>query len=223
MSPLAAALYDRVNHLRLITLPSGDLERTYEAVTEAMQGTLTVARAFYGDRTETPQVHTLMKAAQKAREDRRAISFSFVEIVWPVVQGTLSAMKADLEAGLVKDIELRAAGEALADMLTLAKDALAQGSDGAKNVAAVLAAAAFEDTVRKLGAQLANVEARIDLSDVLKALKTAQVITGAPFTTAQGYLKFRNDALHADWTKLDRPVVGSCIAFTEGLILKHLS
>jgi hypothetical protein len=42
-------------------------------------------------------------------------------------------------------------------MLTLAKEALDEGSEGGKNVAAVLTAAAYEDTIRRMGATLANV------------------------------------------------------------------
>ncbi len=39
------------------------------------------------------------------------------------------AMKADVESGLVGSIERRAVGEVIADMLGLAKEALADGSD----------------------------------------------------------------------------------------------
>ena len=147
----------------------------------------------------------------------------FQIVVWPAVVGALQAMRRDLEDGLLGNLERRGAGEVLADMLGLAKEALSGGTDGAKNVAAVLTAAAFEDTVRKMGSTLANVHGRPDLAHVLTALKVAGVLVGAPFTTAQGYLKFPNDALHADWAKLDRAVVGSCLAFVEHLVLQHFS
>jgi len=78
-------------------------------------------------------------------------------------------------------------------MLALAKEALANGSEGAKNVAAVLTAAAYEDAIRRMAATVASVPGRPDLANVLTALKGAGVLVGAPFTTAQSYLKFRND------------------------------
>jgi hypothetical protein len=62
-----------------------------------------------------------------------------------------------------------------------------------------------------------------DLADVLTALKQAKVLVGAPLSIALGYLKFRNDALHADWPNLNDAVVGSCLAFVEHLVLRHLS
>jgi hypothetical protein len=77
--------------------------------------------------------------------------------------------------------------------------------------------------MRQMGALLANVQGRPDLADVITALKKAGVLVGAALTTGQSYLKFRNDALHADWTNLDRAVVGSCMAFVEAQLLKHFS
>jgi hypothetical protein len=142
---------------------------------------------------------------------------------WSDLQGILRGIKADVETGLLGTVERRVSGEVIADMLLLAKEALADGSEGAKNVAAVLTAASYEDTIRKMGATLAGVQGRPDLADVIVALKNAKILLGAPLTTALGYLKFRNDALHADWDKLNPAVVGSCLAFVEQVILQHLS
>ncbi len=38
-----------------------------------------------------------------------------------------------------------------------------------------------------------------------------------------GYLKFRNDALHADWDRIDEAVTGSCLVWVEAMLLKHFS
>jgi len=152
-----------------------------------------------------------------------SIEAIYARQVRPAIQGTLQALKDDIEAGLVGDLRRRAAGEVIVDMLGLSKEALKDGRDGAKNVAAVLAAAAYEDTIRRMGSAYANVQERRDLAQILEALKQAKAIEGAPFVTAQSYLKFRNDALHADWAKIDHAVVGSCVAFVEHLLLKHFS
>ncbi|OFV92937.1 MAG: hypothetical protein A3H95_12635 [Acidobacteria bacterium RIFCSPLOWO2_02_FULL_64_15] len=217
------ALLKRIDQLLAVSQPD-DGPVGHATIVEVMQGTVTLARALYGDQTETPQLQTIIKAAQKAREAGVSnTAYIHLLIVWPVVQGSLRAMRAEIEAGLVGSIERRATGEVIADMLLLAKEALRERSDGAKNVAAVLTAAAYEDTVRKMGATLAAVTGRPELSEVLTSLKIANVLVGAPLTTALGYLKFRNDALHADWEKLDAAVVSSCLAFVEGLVLQHLS
>src|ERR1700733_5680488 len=189
---------------------------SYENTIAKYQGTLTIARAVYGD--GTPQLVTLLEAARVARATQANPNVTFPLHLPPVIIGTLNAMKADLESGLVGSIELQGAGDVIADMLLLAKEALVQGSPGATNVSAVLAAAAFEDTIRRMGTKLASVVGRPDLGDVLQALKTAKILAGAPFTTAQSYLKFRNDALHADWSNLNAALIGSCISFVEGLV-----
>jgi hypothetical protein len=199
-----------------------DSSRLYESIVEALQAAVTLAGIIYG--AGTPQVGILLEAAKIGRANPEGlIHRSFHRHVWPVVQGSLRAMRADVELGLVGNIERRAAGEVIADMLGLAKEALSDGSDGARNVAAVLTAAAFEDTIRRMGATLAKVQGRPDLFDVLTALKESKVLVAAPHTTAQSYLKFRNDSLHADWARLNAAVVGSCITFTEALLLQHFS
>jgi hypothetical protein len=190
-------------------------------INTVLQGTLTLLEAVRGPHNQH-QIDLLngVDAARKAKGD---LDYMYEIYVLPPVTGALKALKADVQAGLIGDLRQRAAGEVMADMLALAKEALASGSDGAKNVAAVLAAGTYEDTIRRMGRTFANVQDRRDLSKVLEALKSAKVIEGAPFTTAQSYLKFRNDALHADWGKIDHAVVGSCIAFVEHLLLKHFS
>jgi hypothetical protein len=189
-------------------------------VLERFQATTSVARAVYGD--GTPQLHTLLEAAKVARAATAGHPhFNFMRHVEPAVDGTLAAMKADLELGLVGSIEGRAVGEVLADLLGLAKEKLAEGGEASKNVAAVLAAAAFEDTTRRLAAAKAGVHDRRDLANVLNALKDAKVLVGSQVSISQSYLSFRNNSLHADWAKVDGAGVASCLAFVEGLILQH--
>ena len=125
--------------------------------------------------------------------------------------------------GTVGSLALRGAGASLGDILGLAKEALEGGSGNSKNVAAVLAAAAYEDTLRRMAESFAGVTDRRDLQDVISALKSAGVLQGASIATAIGYLKFRNDALHADWAKLDESVIRSIIPFVETLLLKQFS
>lgn len=97
------------------------------------------------------------------------------------------------------------------------------GTDAAKNVAAVMIAAAFEDLMRRMGTELAGVGGRPSLQEVLTTLKDAGVLKGGETGVAQSFLKFRNDSLHADWANVSRVQVESCIAFIDGMLLKHFS
>lgn len=65
------------------------------------------------------------------------------------------------------------AGEIFAELVRLGKETLQDGTDSAKNVSAVLIAAAFEDLMRRMGSDLAGVVGRPKLEDVLIALKNA--------------------------------------------------
>jgi hypothetical protein len=107
--------------------------------------------------------------------------------------------------------------------LALAKENLDDRSDSGKNIASILVAAAYEDLLRRMGRDLAGVSDRPKLTSVVKVFKDAGVLQGGSIATAQGYLKFRHDALHADWDKIDRPPIPSVIGFPEGLLLKHFS
>jgi hypothetical protein len=51
--------------------------------------------------------------------------------------------------------------------------------------------------IRRMGSELAGVQE--ELEEVIIALKNAGVLEGGEVGTAQSYLKFRNDSLHADW------------------------
>src|SRR5207248_2452638 len=100
---------------------------------------------------------------------------------------------------------------------------LEDDTESAKNVSAVLVAAAFEDLIRRMGTELASIVGRPKLEEVVNALKNAGVLKGGEVATAQSYLKFRNDALHADWAKVQKSQVTSCTAFVEALLVNHFS
>lgn len=129
----------------------------------------------------------------------------------------------EIENGLVVNLRTHVAGEVLADLIGLGKEILADKTDAAKNVAAVLVAAAFEDLIRRMGAELAGVSGRPKLEVVINALKDANVLRGGEPAVAQSYLKFRNDSLHADWASVERSQIHSCLGFIEPLLLKHFS
>jgi hypothetical protein len=113
------------------------------------------------------------------------------------------------------------AGGILGDFVGLARAALDDGTEESKNVAAVLAAATFEDTFRRMGESLAGVTARPELSEVLGILKEKGILTGSQVSLAQSFLQFRNRALHAEWDKIERASVHSVVAFTEQLLMKY--
>ncbi len=190
-------------------------------ISEGYYGTLQLLRLVHGG--ESVQQEQLEQAMDEAGKAKAARFHNLNQFVTPAVIGSLKALKAEVEADLIGSVAMRASGETLGDFLGLAKEALSDGGDAQKNVAAVLVAAAFEDTLRRLAAEKAGLTLRPKLEEVIGTLKMAGILAGASVPAALSFLKFRNDSLHADWAQLKPDVIGGCLAFVEGLLLQHFS
>jgi hypothetical protein len=134
--------------------------------------------------------------------------------------GILSAAKADYEGGYAIKIEASIAGEVFADFVALAKEALNQKQ---KDVAAVLACAALEDTLKRIGTTNGLDVAEKEMSQVINAIKAAGLIGGGAAKLVDRMPKIRNDAMHANWEKLTEVEIGGVIGFVDQLILAHFS
>ena len=102
--------------------------------------------------------------------------------------GAIRNTVAEIQGGLIANLRGQIAGEVFGELVALGKDILTDGTDSAKNVSAVLIAAAFEDIVRRLGSELGGVAGRPKLEEVITALKNAGVLTGSEVPIAQSYL-----------------------------------
>jgi hypothetical protein len=187
---------------------------------EVFQGTLTVLASLYGP--ESTQVENYRESYQRVYDAERSGDGGWrARVATPVVRGTLENVRGELEAGFLGDLRKQIAGAVLTDFVQLARAVLDDPDDAATNVAAVLAAAAFEDVVRRMGRELLGRVGHDDLSDVLTALKTAGLIQSPQLGIAQSYLSFRNHALHANWDRIERESVHSVLGFVEQLLMKH--
>jgi len=176
--------------------------------------------AVYGPQsTQLESLNTTFDQVMKQKDSFSMKEIHRERIARHVVENTI----AEIKSGLIVRIRTQVAGEVLGDLLSLAKEQLDDGSDSAKNVAAVMVAAAYEDLIRRLGREFGGVVDRPKLESVVTALKEAGILQGASVSIAQSFLPFRNHSLHADWDKLDRPQIQSAISFVEGLLAKHFS
>jgi hypothetical protein len=208
----------------------GDITEAWVTRANAVLGTHDTAQtvqfanslltAMYGP--ESTQIKTFTNAlAQIAKVAANATNCAHNQMLW--ANGTIRNVLGEIESGLIVNLRALVAGEVFAELVGLGKEILADGTEPSKNVAAVLIAAAFEDLLRRMGTELAGVLGRPNLEDVIGKLKSADVLKGGEVGTALSYLKFRNDSLHADWTKVQTSQVQSCIAFIEALLIKHFS
>lgn len=191
----------------LTTNPSGH---------EAFSGALGLLTSLYGP--HSPQVDDLTKKG-KSFSDRFA-GGGLDNQLTDLAQGVLQNLKTEIELGIVTSLSGSITGDVLTDFLKLARAILGESGEGAKNVAAVLAAALFEDTLRRIATQngIPHIE---KLQDLLTELKGKQILQGTQIGIANSYLYFRNSALHAQWDRVERESVVSVLGFLEQLLMKH--
>ena len=58
---------------------------------------------------------------------------------------------------------------------------------------------------------------------VIEKLKEADVLVGAQFSAAHGFVKFRDNALHAQFDQISRATTESALKFVEGLLATSFS
>jgi hypothetical protein len=128
--------------------------------------------------------------------------------------------KEDYLAGFATNFELKVSGEIFGDFVDLARQSL---SDGHKDVAAVLAAAALEDALKRYARANAIVVDGMMMPEVINALKSKSLIVGAQKSLVDVMPKIRNAALHAEWSKISESEVGSILGFVEQFLLSKFT
>jgi hypothetical protein len=176
--------------------------------TETLMFAISITSALHG--AASPQMEIL-----KARTAHTGDGWDLYQVALGVIANVIS----EIEGGLVAGIRLGITGEVLGDLIAIAQEAL---SEGTIEVAAVLTAAAFEDLMRRLAQEKAGITSRIKLELILHELKDKNILQGGESALANGFLKFRNDSLHANWNSVKEPQITSCLALLNSLIVKHL-
>lgn len=136
------------------------------------------------------------------------------------LQGIFRSAKEDFEGGYVFDVDLRISGEVFGDFVVMAKHAL---DEGHKDVAAVLACASLEDTLKRFASINGISISDNTMSEVVNALKSKGLVSGAQKTLLDAMPKIRNYAMHANWEKISAPDVRSVIGFVEQFLLTNFS
>lgn len=189
----------------------------YDVVGEIYSGTIAITTQLWG--ASSAQVD----AVKQLREDMQSSKWSETAKAQNTVlqcQGILRSIASDIRAGRLGSIRLEYQGQVFADLINVAKAALAEGT---KDVAAVLAAAALEDTLKRYGqVKGLDVEDK-DLTTVVNALKSVGLLSATQGALLKGMVPFRNKALHAEWAKIDTAEVQGVLAFVEEFLVKQFA
>ena len=205
------SILQRLDELIELAQPKGDIQ---EKVGEITSSTINILEILYGANSEKMKAY--VQLYQPYARDQKKI-YPISEAVRSDTLGVLKSIKAEVEAGLVGNLELQAQGGIFGDFITLAKESL----DENKDVAAVLVCAALEDSLKRFALQKGLDVAEEDMPQVINALKSKGILKGPQASIAQSYTKFRNKAFHASWDKIDKTSVSSAIGFTESFILEN--
>jgi hypothetical protein len=194
-------------------IPTGVEKWSADMIEQIQSGTTTIVLHCYGrDHLLTEDFLTkLRKARQSGWEYEQISSLCYSKLV---------SIENDIKHGMLGDLESRVAGEIFADFLVLARTSLEESKD----VAAVLACAALEDALKRLGRAkgLVDLDDK-DMSEVMSALKRAGVLKGAQSTLLSNCLTIRNRAFHANWDKIAGADVSAVIGFTEQILRENFS
>jgi len=192
-------------------------QQAFDILGEVYSGTIAIATQLWG--ANSPQVATV----NNLRNDMQTSNWSTVTKAENIVlqcHGALKSFASDIEAGRLSALRLEYQGQVFADILNTAKAAISENS---KDVAAVLAAAALEDTLKRYAeAEGIDVEDK-DLTTVVNALKSAGLLSAPQSALLKGMVPFRNKALHAEWAKIGEAEVSGVIAFAEEFLIRKFT
>jgi hypothetical protein len=192
-----------------------------ESVQAGIQSALTVMSRIYGDPSR--QLEGFQRWSERGAAVHDRLFDQYEHRVAKGIGDALEAALADHKAGITTSLKFQTAGAVLGDFVALARTTLAAHSEATGKVAAVLAAAALEETLKRLG-QLNGVDVGArDLRGVIAKLRDANVLVGAQSGVALGYVKFRDYAFHGQFDMIDDLTTDGALAFVEGVITSRMS
>lgn len=133
-------------------------------------------------------------------------------------RGIFLGAKSDFDGGYLFNVEVALTGEVFGDFVTAAKAAL---SEGHHTVAAVLASAALEDALKRFATVNSLDVAGKSMQEVVNALKSKGLVSGAQKTLLDSMPKMRDYAMHAEWNNIGPQDAGSVIGFVEQFLLTN--
>ena len=162
--------------------------------------------------THSPYYSHFVEARQKCQT-------GYIDHV-QALAGIFQSAKEAFDGGYLFDVERDVSAEIFGDFVVLAKQALAEDN---KDVAAVLASAALEDALKRYATSNGLEVDDASMSNVIGALKSKGLVSGAQKSMLAAMLQMRNHAMHAKWEKFEKPDVSGLIGFVEHFLLTHFS
>jgi uncharacterized protein YutE (UPF0331/DUF86 family) len=152
------------------------------------------------------------EAVSLAKGSRRQGGFIKQDI--DALLGHLRFLRDAIERDLLRSFQNEVSSVEFADFLGHARQYL---DEGKKVEASVIAAATFEDAVKRL-AQAHDIEDLSKLDSIINALKAKGVVSSIDAKRMRYLAGIRNSALHASWDEFDLDVVRDLVEGVERLL-----
>ncbi len=136
------------------------------------------------------------------------------------IKGVFLGAKSDVDGGYLFHLQASLTGEIFGDPVTGAKAAQKEGNH---TVATLLACAALEDALKRYATLEGLTVDDKTMEDVINALKSKGLVSGAQKSLLGAMPKIRNYAMHARWDKLTPEDARSVIGFVEQFLLTNFS
>lgn len=201
----------------MLDIPLSDDDSETPQVHQLYSATLNVITSLFG--AKSPQVKSLVDQRKMIATKKYSNVYELRETCH-LVSGVLTSTKNDIKSGLIYSIIIQASGAVIGDFLAIAKNELKGGN---KDVAAVLVSVTLEDALKRKADELGIKTENKDLSGVINALKAQGFFSGAQAPIVSSYVKLRNSAMHADWSRIQETDVSSLIGFLEPFLVKNFS
>lgn len=191
-------------------LASSDLSEVY-------MGAFTLAAILYGE--DSPQLGAIRQLDHVLKlPDSSPAMRGVHNVAEQKLKGMLESFRHELEERLSYSVRVEASSQVLIDFLDMARRAL---DGGQIDVAAVLACAALEDSLKRY-AQIHHLPVRDQpLSELIDTLEAAGLVNGDQGELLCSYNAIRRKAFRAEWDALEAADVRRVMAFVEGFLLQR--
>lgn len=200
----------------------GDLDKQ-ETVDACYFGVLSIVETLYG--RNSPQVKELSEFRKAATKLPKNINLIIDKISVRLtdfarsLKGCLLNVQEEIENDLIEKLSEQISGEVISNFVVSARAELKNGN---KDSAAVLACAALEETMKRKAESIEgkNMQGK-GLAQIINYLKSKSVLQGTQVSIISSYTKLRNNAMHADWDKIEHSEVSSLIGFLESYLITN--
>lgn len=136
------------------------------------------------------------------------------------ILGVLKSVATEWTAGLIGSLEFHFIGLAFEDFL---RHAAEHNEKGRKEVAAILASAVLEDTVKRLCRKNAIEADDKSLDTLISVLKTKRMLAKVRAERLRAHAALRNRAFHAEWNEFDQRDLRQMIEDLDELVETHFA